>query len=116
MVDASKACESAYIEADLIRASPSKVCVITGAGEYINGKFGEKLEIPVEIDGKQKVWSPNRDTANNLRSAYGSNTINWVGKAIRLELVNKAGKWVVLGLPSQPAGAVPVIMTEKGPI
>ncbi len=99
MVDSTKACESSYMDVDLVQNSKKKQIVIMGAGAYVLGQFGEKLEIPIEIDGKAKTWSPNRDSANNLNRAYGADTQAWIGKVVNMQLITKNGKVTVLGVP-----------------
>lgn len=100
MVDATKACESAYVDVNLVQNSKAKRVVILNGGAYVEGKFGEKLEIGVEMDGKQKTWSPNRDCATSLKLAYGEDTNRWVGKVVSLELMMKNGKLAIVALPT----------------
>ena len=100
MVDATKACESAWVSADLVKDSKTKRLVIENSGEYVAGKYGEMLELLVTIDGKQKKWSPNRDSATNIKNALGADTTRWIGAVINLQLIVKNGKQVILGIPS----------------
>lgn len=100
MVDSTKACESAYVDVDLVKNSKAKRVVILTPGEYVTGQYGEKLELLVEIDEKQKKWSPNKDCANSLRLAYGQETNLWVGKIVALALVMRNGKMVIAAMPT----------------
>ena len=100
MVDATKACESDWVNTDLVKTAKIKKAVIMTGGEYKDGKFGERLNIPVQIDGKMKTYSPNRDSASNMKIAWGADTNFWVGKTIELELSNVNGKVIIIARPS----------------
>jgi hypothetical protein len=103
MVDVTKAMESKYVNADLVRESPTKKAIIIDGGEYVHGthegKEYEKLQITVEIDGKQKLYSPNRDSCKNLSSEYGRNTEKWVGMIVRLTIQKVSGKDTLVAFP-----------------
>ena len=108
MVDSTKACESAYLDKDLVNASPTKKAIIISGGQYVTGKYGERLELMIEIDTKQKKWSPNRKSANNLTQAYTKDTNRWVGKVISVQVEMDNGKLTILGLPASQAEPIPV--------
>ena len=97
MVNATEATEGQYVNADLVEKSTKKTLVITGAGSYEKTEYGNKLSLPVEIDGKQKTWNPNKDSAVNLLNAWGEDTINWVGKPVKLTVMSVLGKKTVVG-------------------
>lgn len=103
MVDITKAMESSYITADLVRESPTKKCVIIDGGEYVeaeyNGKKYEKFQLVVEIDQKRKTWSPNKDSVRNIMEVFGRDSSAWVGKVIKLRVKKNLGKDVVEGMP-----------------
>ena len=96
MVDATEASESAYINAELVRNSKTKIAIATGQGEYEDTEYGKKLTLPVEIDGKTKQYRLNKDSAANLISAWGKDTIKWVGKPIKLRVTKVQGKDCVI--------------------
>jgi|TARA_R100000501_G_C2587119_1_gene88330 hypothetical protein len=100
MVDSTKACESDWVNADLVKLAKIKKAVITGPGDYKEGKFGNRLQIPVQIDGKMKTYSPNRDSATNCKIAWGADTNGWVGKTIELELSSVNGKVIIIARPT----------------
>ena len=92
MTDTTEALESQYVNADMVNSSESKTLVVTGEGTYEDTKFGRKLTLPVEIDSKQKMWNPNKDSIANLNSAFGTkDTKEWVGKPIDLKVVRVMG-------------------------
>lgn len=103
MVDVTKAMESGYITVDLVRESPTKKCVVLDEGEYVQAEYKgekyEKLVLTVEIDMKRKKWSPNKDTLKNISEEYGTDSIKWIGKLIKLSVGKHLGKDTVNGMP-----------------
>jgi hypothetical protein len=106
MVDVSKAMESDFVNVDLIRDSPTKTAVFIDEGSYepmeYQGKKYEKFNIKIEIDGKMKIYSPNKDSVSNISKVYGLNSKLWIGQAIFLRVLKLNGKDVVIGMPLQP--------------
>ncbi len=101
MVDATKACESDFMTSDLVTNSPTKKVVIVSGGEYVKGKFGEKLELKVTLDKKLKTWSPNRESCQNMKDAFGTETEGWMSQVIHLTLkLMDNGKLGIIGIPA----------------
>lgn len=104
MVDVSRAMESKYITAELIKESPTKKCVIIDGGEYVestyDGKTFERFQLNVEIDGKKKIWNVNKDSVKNISAEYGKNSTMWIGKVIQLSTASIKGKDTVIGMPA----------------
>lgn len=98
MVDSTQASESDFITADIVKQSPTKKLLVLGEGKYEETDFGERLEIPVEIDGKKKRYRPNKDTVKNLQAKYGKDTKTWLGKVISVQVMSVAGKDSVIGV------------------
>ena len=94
--------ESSYLNADLVRESPTKKCVVIDGGEYVEGEFQgktyEKFQLTIEIDGKQKKWSPNKDTVRSIASELGKDSKNWIGAIIKLQVGKSFGKDTILGM------------------
>lgn len=111
MVDVTQATESSFLTVDLVRSSPTKKCVIIDAGEYVEaeyqGKKYAKFQMTVQIDGKMKTWAPNKDTNKNIAEEYGFDSVDWVGKIIKLSVGKIAGKDTVNGMP------MPMMDTKK---
>lgn len=111
MVDATKAMESSYLNVDLVRNSLTRKCVIIDSGAYVEGEYQgktyTKLELSVEIDKKQKTWSPNKDSVKNISEEYGTDTELWVGRIIKLSIGKSNGKDTIIGMP------IPMIDTTK---
>jgi len=106
MVDTTEAMESQYLTAELVKESPSKRAHIIDEGAYeevvFDGVSSRRLTMKVEIDGKSKLWRPNKDSISNLRNAYGKDTAQWVGKDILLQVIRIQGKNSVLAMPTTP--------------
>jgi hypothetical protein len=99
MVSARQATESEFLNVDIVRNAIRKEGVIIGAGSYQKTDYGEKLTIPLNIDGKEKTWRLNRDNAKTLASAYGDDTTGWVGKTVDLKIISIQGKESILATP-----------------
>jgi hypothetical protein len=102
MVEVKNLLESDYVTIDFVKASPSKRAVIISPGVIgPNQQGNNKLTMQVEIDGKNKKWSPNRKTLENVSKAWGTNTDKWVGKVVTFQMALASnGKEIVLGLPT----------------
>jgi hypothetical protein len=101
MVDTTRASEGKYVNADMVRDSPTKKLVIMDEGEYVEGDYGEKFQLTVEIDGKQKIWSPNKDSIKNIQDVKGKDSKNWIGVIVQLSNLKIRGKDTVNGFPLQ---------------
>jgi len=104
MVDATKAGESDYINADLVKESPTKRIVFIDAGKYVTkkdqeGNEYEKLELSCQIDGKLKIYAPTKDSAKNLIQLWGEQTDKWVGNQADVRAIKMMGKDTVLATP-----------------
>ena len=91
-MDTMQFAEGQYVNAELLKTSPSKKVYIAGDAKIVEGKFGDRLELPVELDGKPKTWTLNRDQVKTLHQAYGKDSKLWVGKTVKLTPVNLGGK------------------------
>lgn len=47
----------------------------------------EMLNLPVEVDGKQRSWTPSNACGKELTNAWGKDTKKWVGKKVKAEIV-----------------------------
>lgn len=77
------------------------LAVVAGEGEYKDTKYGRKLNMPITINGEKKTWTLNATSQGKIGDVYGDDTVDWVGKAIKLTvvkmMVNKEMKDVILG-------------------
>ena len=105
MTDATRAGESKYLNADLVKESPTKRIAFTNAGEYVikkdsDGNDYEKLELGIMIDGKAKIYAPTKDSAKNLINAWGAKTEKWIGCTADVRAIKMMGKDSVMATPS----------------
>lgn len=100
MVDTSKALETAYLNVEYVKNSKERRATIIAEGEYMPTDYGEKLTIPIIINGVRKLYRPNRDSIKNIREAYGLNTQGWVGHDILLSIISMKAKDVVIAIPA----------------
>jgi len=101
MVGTNKALESEFLTVKLAEDSPTKKIIVLGEGKYENTDYGEKLRVPVEIDGKQKTWTPNKDSVKNCRRVWGEDTMQWVGRAAKLHIISVQGKDAINVVPEE---------------
>ena len=97
MVDATKAMESEYLTADLVKNSATQKLVILDQGEYQDTDYGEgkvdRLTLKVEIDGKEKLWRPNKDSVKNIVQEMDTpHTEHWIGATCMLSIISVKGK------------------------
>ena len=97
MVDTTKATEGKYVNAEMIKNSPTKKLVIIDEGEFVDGDYGEKFQLTVELDAKQKIWSPNKDSIVNIQDKMGRDSKFWIGTIIKLRTTKVKGKDMVIG-------------------
>lgn len=88
------------VEADFsgefLNAENAKVgdtITITGKA-VINEKQGQtgkytSTDIPIEINGKNKIYSPSRESGQRMVVAWGSEMDKWVGKQVTIKHVEK---------------------------
>lgn len=101
MVGTDKALESEYLTVGFVEQSKSKKFVILGEGRYEETDYGLKLRIPVEIDEKHKIWTPNKDSIKNCRRVWGENTLSWLSKACSVQIVSINGKDSINAVPHE---------------
>lgn len=106
MVNVTEAMESEYLTADVVKNSLSKRITILDGGKYeeatFDGKTRERLTIRVGIDGKTKIWRPNRDSVKNLSSIYGKDSEDWKDKQALLQIMSIQGKDCIIATATTP--------------
>jgi len=96
--------ESAYITPDLVKQSATKKVYICGTAKIVQGKYGDKLELPVELDSIAKIWGLNRSIVKALHE-FGQGKANptddkhWVGKWVSLSVIRDGEKELVVATP-----------------
>jgi hypothetical protein len=85
---------------DLVKSSPTKRMVILSAGAMKVLQDGKsKLNMLVEMDGRQINYMPNKTSLKLLAEKHGKETTTWVGKAVQLEVGVILGKDAVIAKP-----------------
>ena len=100
-MDATQYSESDYVTAQMVKDAKNKIVQITGDAKIEPTDFGEKLELPIEIDGKKKKYRPNKDTIKNMMQSWGKETKNWIGDQIELHTMSINGKDSIIGVPKK---------------
>ena len=79
-----------YLNAD--NAKQGDIVEIIGEGEYEkkerDGKSITIFNMPVRINGKDKIYSPGMESGKRLQKAFGNDSKNWVGKKFAVQIVN----------------------------
>lgn len=97
---------SRYMDSNLtvmvVKGSPSKKLFILSGGAPVPTPEGkQKPCLLVEIDGKQINWKPNIASIKNLAAAWGTESQQWVGKAVLVEIGQSFNnKECVIGKPA----------------
>lgn len=65
------------------KLSPT-IAKITTEGKTVEGKFGKRFEIDVEITGHAYKFRPSKTALRTISSKYGSESALWIGKYISL--------------------------------
>lgn len=47
------------------------------------------LNLPVKCNGRDLIFSPNKDALKVLNEAWGTETMNWIGKKFRIQFYPK---------------------------
>lgn len=97
-MDTTQYGESAYLTPELVKNSATKRLYIAGDVKIVPGKFGDKLELPVEIDNKAKTWGLSRDHVKSLQQ-FGKDSKAWLGKWVEVRVVNNGQKEVIVAIP-----------------
>ena len=108
-MDMKKFRESDYVNAQLVQESPSKKLVILDEGTETQG-FKDKskaVEFLVNLDGKKKLWKPNKSSLDKLSEAFGDDSAAYIGKQITLTIEKtKNGMEAVVGIPIRELASV----------
>jgi len=92
MVDATQYGESDFVTAQLIKDSKTRTAIVIGESNVEETDYGQKLTVPVEIDGKKKKYRPNKDSVKNLIERLGKETKGWLGQTFNFNIVTIMGK------------------------
>lgn len=99
MVNTTEFAEGQYLNAELIKSSPSKKGVVLDEAQPKKGNYGEQLETTVEIDGKHKKWSLSRDHVKSMNSVLGADSKLWIGAVITFAVTTSKNKEILVVIP-----------------
>lgn len=113
-MDSTEFGEDKFLTPELVKASPTKKCVITDEAHAEETKFGHRFTCTVQIDGKFKKWNMNKDSVRNMQSINKDSKF-WMGLPVQLIVVNSGGKDKVIGSPI-PQMSEPAVSGVNSPI
>lgn len=96
-MDMTKFAESEYLTTDKIENSKTKRGIVISDVTELDGKFGKKAELMVEIDMIRKKWNPNKVSVQNLIVGFGVDSKSWLGKEVifSVEKTEKGDKTII---------------------
>ena len=63
---------------------------IANEGKKVPGEYGEQDVFLIKLsDGREGNISFNQTTINNLIDGYGKDSINWIGKKVKIEVIRQ---------------------------
>lgn len=86
---------------------------IANEGKTVEGQFGQQDVFLVKLkSGEEKNINVNQTSINGLIDAFGEDSIQWIGKEVKVWLINQnvAGKFVKVLYISHPEAE----LTENG--
>jgi len=110
-----------FLSAEMVKNGDSLEIVNEGrfltAEETGFGRAAFQIEVRLP-NGAVKIWTMNKTTRKRLAAAYGDDSVNWIGKKVRTELLkqNVRGevKTVIYGHPvEKPVTAEEPKLTEQ---
>lgn len=101
-MDINEFLESEFLTCEYVRTSTTKKATILSSGTKELSQDGKtkKLQLLVEIDGKQKFWKLNKASLKNLKEKFGTDSNLYIGKVVGLSLQTlQGGKEGIVGTP-----------------
>lgn len=91
-----------YLKADQVTASSINKLKLLDEGKFVNGQYGQKLELKVLANGQKYIWTVGDKNRDALIKLLGPETAEWIGKEVKIQVkTNDNGfKGIVLD-PSQ---------------
>lgn len=75
-----------YLKADQVTASSINKVKLLDEGKFINGQYGQKLEIKVLANGQKYIWSVGNKNKDALIKLLGPETAEWIGKEVKIQV------------------------------
>jgi hypothetical protein len=73
------------------------------------GKTKTVLNIPVEVDGKIKTYTPSMESGKKFIKAWGADTVKWIGCQFTINIVN----YKSFGETKKAVEADPIVVQKK---
>lgn len=100
-MDTRQFTESEFVTVQFVRDSPSKELVITSGGSQRPDDRGRnRFECAVEIDGKAKMFRPNKETLSAMQKVWGFDSMAYMGKKLNLTIIKLGQFDAVFGTPA----------------
>ena len=101
-MDTKKFSESQFLSVAEVKASPSKKLVILSQGsEILDDQKNPRFQCLVEMDGRQRLYRPNKPTLKNIQNVWGTDSEGWVGKSLSLSFaILQGGRDAIIGIPN----------------
>jgi len=79
---------NSFLKADDISKNPKAVFIITGEGQEVTSeKFGTtRIHLEGEFNREVKTFDVSKTNARFIENKFGSDTKNWIGKILTLEI------------------------------
>lgn len=90
MVDAKDFFSGNFLKAEDCKGGEICELLDEGSVEEIKtseGKIKSVLNFQIKVDGKEKIFTPNRTNGNIMVDAWGKESDKWVGKKFKITLV-----------------------------
>ena len=84
--------KSGYVKSEDIGTGNGADGILTckGEGEIVQGRYGDRLELPVTVNDTDKIWSVSPMNQKLLMGMLGVDTTEWIGKEIKVFLAPSA--------------------------
>lgn len=85
------------------------ILTIANEGKQVDGDFGPRHVFLVKLPkGGEKNFTFNQTSINNMVDAYGEDSVNWVGKDVKVWLIlqNVQGKMVRVAYVAHPSAEI----------
>jgi hypothetical protein len=88
------------VTCDVVKSSASKMLVILSGGAKVQNQEGKtRLNLLVEIDGRQMTYSPNRESIRRIAAMHGKESQAWISKRCSLTTGMLNGREAVIATP-----------------
>jgi hypothetical protein len=99
-MDVTDFMESEYITTEMVANVKDNTAIILERGHSEETTFGIRFTTLVAFDGKIKKYQPNKQSLQNISSAWGTISDTWLNCVIRFQIEKSSnGKEIVVAYP-----------------